>query len=56
MKQVRKKERSGDTVAEWSMALLLREKINDNQKILGPCPGNLKNKVNAEIMAPRYFP
>ena len=44
-KKERKKERSGDTVAEWSMALLLREKINANQKILGSPrgQGNLKN-------------
>ena len=36
----------GGAVAEWSRALLLREKINENQKISGLPPGlgKLKKK------------
>ena len=55
--EIGKKERK-----KWGhssrVALLLREKINANQKILGSPrgQGNLKNKVNTEIMAPCYFP
>ena len=32
-------ERLGGAVAEWSKALLLRKKINENQKIPGSPPG-----------------
>ena len=31
--------RKGGAVAEWSKALLEREKINENQKITGSPPG-----------------
>ena len=36
----------GGAVAEWSKALLRREKINESQKIPGspPGPGHLKKK------------
>ena len=36
-------------VAEWSKALLLREKINENQKITGSPPG-LGNLKTLEIL------
>ena len=36
---------SGGAVAEWSKALLGREKINDSQKIPGSPPGHLFKAV-----------
>ena len=51
-------ELEGGSVAEWSKALKLREKINENQNIPGSPPGmdNLKKRIGTEHWAHRARP